>query len=112
MQNSEDSPLKVKTKGECYGKMHVGICVNIQRGLNKAPWPLCLSSDFNYTPTPSISSLNSLFHQSSVLMHSQEQALKPSKQALNLIFNKKPHDLSTWKISLVLSTKKITWTFF
>lgn len=69
--------------------MHMGICAeNIQRGLNKAPWPLaCLQILITHPLT--------LVHELSVLMHSQEQALKLSKQALNLIFNEKTHDLST-----------------
>lgn len=80
--------LKRQSNGECYEKTHMEICAeNIQQGLNKAPWPLCLSVDFNYTPMLSISPLNSFFHKSSVLMHSTEEALKPSKHALKLIFH-------------------------
>lgn len=69
--------------------MHVGICAeNIQHGLNKAPWPLACLQILITHPRRQSAPLT-LFHESSVLMHSQEQALKPSKQALDLIFNKK-----------------------
>lgn len=76
--------------------MHVGICAeNIQRGLNKAPWPLACLQILITHPRRQSAPLT-LFHESSVLMHSQEQALKPSKQALDLIFNKK----KTWFINM------------
>lgn len=77
-------------KGECYEKMHVGICAeNIQRGLNKDPRPpACLQilithprrqSAFLTLPLSQVICFNAF-------TRACEQALKRSKQALDLIF--------------------------
>lgn len=70
----------------------------------------CLSADFNYTPTLSISFLSSLFHQSSGLMHSQEPVSglwSRANRPFNLIFTQQME--ASIKTPMIYQHGKYQW---